>query len=227
MTVTGSIKFDLELPSNVETRGRELKNKISGDRVILVAASTHEGEEEVLLDACVALWRSIPHLLLVLVPRHPHRFDLVANLVESKGIQLVRHSDGTPCTAETQVLLGDTMGELLYFYGIADFAFVGGSLVPVGGHNLMEAASFGLPMMMGPHRFSIEEISQVFKSAGAMVEVGGAVDVIKSIADLVDGGERSIEMGQAAREVMARNRGALKKVVGIVEGCLVDQVGAK
>jgi 3-deoxy-D-manno-octulosonic-acid transferase len=217
LTVTGSIKFDLDIPEDLERRQAVLRGKIGPDRLVFIAASTHEGEEEIILDAYEKICQTFPHLLLIIVPRHPERFDGVFRLCLNHGLQVVRHSEGGGCNTDTKVLLADSMGELLYFYSISHIAFVGGSLVPIGGHNMMEAAVFGLPIIMGPHRFDVHDISRGFVEAGALEEVVDSSDVINAVARL-SGDERLRDaMGKSAQGVMRANKGALNKVVALIE----------
>ena len=153
MTVTGSIKFDFRPPAALLAQAKSLRDGW-GERPVWIAASTHAGEDEQVLRAHQTLLQQQPDALLILVPRHPERFDSVARLVSDAGLLQVRRSQGGVPAAADQVLLGDTMGELVMLYACADVAFVGGSLVPNGGHNYLEPAALGLPVLSGPHRFN-------------------------------------------------------------------------
>ena len=215
LLVAGSIKFDHQLPADFETRVGQLKKKI-GNRLVVIGASTHPGEEEIILNACRAIRDSISELLLVLAPRHPHRSDEVAELATRKGDQLVRHSSQQPCDKETTVLLLDTMGELTYFYGISDVAIVGGSLVPVGGHNLMEAVVAGVPVIMGRHLDNIDDIASMFEEAGAMRIVSGEEQLRQELNSLISSHDDRQQLSAKAHAVLKNNRGALGKVEALI-----------
>lgn len=217
LSVTGSTKFDLTIPDDVAARQSVLRKKIGEDRIVFIAASTHEGEEEILLVAYEKICRTYPQMLLIIAPRHPDRFDGVSKLCINHGFRVVRHSAGVACSPDTDILLADSMGELLYFYSVADMVFVGGSLVPVGGHNMMEAAAFGLPLMMGPQRFNFEDIARRFVEAGALEEVNGSKDLADIAGRLCSDDNLRQEMGERALKVMQENTGALDKVLALIE----------
>jgi 3-deoxy-D-manno-octulosonic-acid transferase len=170
-SVTGNIKFDIELPEDLQDKGAKLRSEQFGVRPVWMAASTHDGEEDQLLDAHARLRKSLPDAMLILVPRHPDRFSSVAANLSRRGIKYVTRTQGVHCTPDTEVFLGDTMGEVPLFYAASDIAFVGGTLVPVGGHNLLEPAALGLPIVTGPHLFNTEDIAEMFSSVGASLLV--------------------------------------------------------
>ena len=215
--VTGNIKFDVELAPDLPVRGRELRAELFGDRPVWIAASTHEGEEEIVLDAQQKLLQDIPGLLLVLVPRHPQRFAGVRDMVAKKRMRVVSRTDGKPCSADTQVFLGDTMGELTLFYAASDVAFVGGSLVPIGGHNLLEPAALGLPLVSGPHVFNAEEIADMFVEKGACRLVHDADELAAEVGQLLSDPEMAARLGEAGRGILERNRGALARLLAMIE----------
>ena len=215
--VTGNIKFDVELAPDLPVRGRELRAELFGDRPVWIAASTHEGEEEIVLDAQQKLLQDIPGLLLVLVPRHPQRFAGVRDMVAKKRMSVVSRTDGKPCSADTQVFLGDTMGELTLFYAASDVAFVGGSLVPIGGHNLLEPAALGLPLVSGPHVFNAEEIADMFVEKGACRLVHDADELAAEVGQLLSDPEMAARLGDAGRGILVRNRGALARLLAMIE----------
>ena len=219
--VTGNIKFDVELPADLAVRGRELRKELFGDRPVWIAASTHEGEEEIALEAHRILRQEIPDLLLVLVPRHPQRFQGVREMVTKERMTIVARTDGKPCSASTQVFLGDTMGELTLFYAASDVAFVGGSLVPIGGHNLLEPAALGLPLLSGPHVFNAQEIADMFVDKGACVLVQDGAGLAAEVSRLLSDPERAARLGDAGRDILERNRGALARLLAMIEP-LVD-----
>ena len=219
--VTGNIKFDVEIPPDLVVRGRELRAELLGERPVWIAASTHEGEEEIVLDAHRQLMQVIPELLLVLVPRHPQRFAGVREMVGKQRLSVVARTDGKPCDASTQVFLGDTMGELTLFYAASDVAFVGGSLVPIGGHNLLEPAALGLPLVSGVHVFNAQEIADMFVAKGACKLVRDAAELAAEIGRLLSDAQEATRQGDAGRAILERNRGALARLLAMIEP-LVD-----
>jgi len=217
--VTGSIKFDLALPASVDEQV-EVMRRNWGGRPVWVAASTHEGEDEIMLAAHARLLHELPDALLVLVPRHPERFDRVTGQVIKSGLNLVRRSSGDFPEATTQVYLGDTMGELPVLLGAADAAFIGGSLAKVGGHNMLEAAAQGVPVCFGPHTFNFTLISRMLVDCGAAKLVHDAESLSALLqAWLSDASVRSAA-GEAGRQMVQRNRGALKRLYGLLERML-------
>lgn len=220
MEVTGSIKFDVHLPGSLRERADVMRREWGGQRPVWLAASTHEGEDELLLQAHAAVRQQIEDALLVLVPRHPERFGRVAQLVEDAGFALVRRSERRPCDAETAVFLGDTMGELTLFMGASDLAFIGGSLVPHGGHNILEAAAQGVAVLFGPHMFNFSEISELFLAQGAAVQIDSVEALARQVSDwLGDASERS-RVGEAGRALVDKNRGALGRLMRLVDNLL-------
>jgi 3-deoxy-D-manno-octulosonic-acid transferase len=218
--VTGNIKFDVELAVDLTLHGRELRSKLFGDRPVWIAASTHEGEEELVLEAHRILLEQHPDLLLVLVPRHPQRFQGVRELAEKLRMSVVARTDDVPCDAATQVFLGDTMGELTLFYAAADVAFVGGSLVPVGGHNLLEPAALGLPLLSGPYVFNAQEIADMFVARPACKIVNDPTELADEVARLLSDAATASRLGDAGRDILERNRGALARLMAMIEPLL-------
>lgn len=220
--VTGSIKFDLTIdPQLLESASALRRQWQAVDRPVWIAASTHEGEDEVVLAAHQRLLASYPDALLILVPRHPERFDSVAQLCEREGFATVRRSSAQPVTAQTSVLLGDTMGELLFLYALADSAFVGGSLVPNGGHNLLEPAALAKPVLSGPHLFNFLEIAAQLRAAGALQEVEDAESLALAVQRLFELPRDAQRMAEAGLAVMRRNQGALQRLLDGL-GRLID-----
>lgn len=214
LQVTGSIKFDISLSEEQRQHAREWRRDL-GARPVWIAASTHEGEDNILLSAHAALRKAQPDALLILVPRHPERFDSVAALVKQKGLSLARRSRGGQ-VAEVAVLLGDTMGELVTLFGCADLAFIGGSLVERGGHNSLEAAAWGLPIITGPSDFNFAEISRQLQEAGGLIPCSPSALPDQLVALMKDERRRA-RMGSAASQVVESNRGALERLCGIVD----------
>lgn len=220
--VTGSLKFDIHLPASLREKADVLRREWGMERPVWLAASTHEGEDEPILAAHVKIKTWLPDALLVLVPRHPERFDSVAGLVESKGFSLVRRSTQQACRSDTGVFLGDTMGELPLFMGAADVAFVGGSLVPHGGHNLLEAAAQGVPVVFGPHMFNFSDISTLFLEKQAAAQVADADELAWLVGNWLQNASERSRIGENGRALVERNRGALEKLLGLVAR-LIDQ----
>ncbi|VAW90333.1 3-deoxy-D-manno-octulosonic acid transferase, partial [hydrothermal vent metagenome] len=179
--------------------------------------STHKGEDEIVLEAFAQLRKRLPEALLVLVPRHPERFNAVAALCQSRGFELVRRSEQRACTIGTAIFLGDSMGELMLFFAASDIAFVGGSLVATGGHNLLEPASLGLPILTGPHMFNFTDIHQLLLQAEASIEVGSSRHLAEALLRLFGDKTLCQSMGGNGRRLVAQNGGALDKVVRLIE----------
>ncbi|MBV7495788.1 lipid IV(A) 3-deoxy-D-manno-octulosonic acid transferase [Pseudomonas sp. PDM24] len=212
--VTGSIKFDLTIDPQLLQRAGELRGQWQAqERPVWIAASTHEGEDDVVLAAHRRLLANHPDALLILVPRHPERFNPVFELCRQQGFATVRRSTGEPVTADTSVLLGDTMGELLFLYALADSAFVGGSLVPNGGHNLLEPAALAKPVLSGPHLFNFLEIAAQLRSAGALAEVDDAEGLALAVQRLFELPSDAQRMAEAGLKVMRTNQGALQRLL--------------
>ena len=222
--VTGSIKFDIELPAGLAERGRAFRAQTFGDRPVWVAASTHDREEQKVLDAHRRVQEKHPDALLVLVPRHPERFAEVGELVTKLGFNCVPRTGGQACNAETEVFLGDTMGELPLFYAASDVAFVGGSLVKIGGHNLLEPAALGLPIVSGPHVFNAQEIADMFADLGACRIVDSPAELANAISELLGNKTLAAELGSQGRELLQQNRGALARLLGLLEPLLGEEV---
>lgn len=214
--VTGSIKFEMDVPADLAARTAALRSAI-GKRPVWVAASTRVGEEEYVLDAFARLRERMPLLLLVLVPRHPERFETVARLCHQRGFAIERRSHGNKSVApETAILLGDTMGELLLFHAAADVSYIGGSLVPFGGQNLLEAAAVGTPVVFGPHMFNFSEISRMTLERGAGRQVQDAAELASAVAGYLENPAVRNVAGEAGQRMVAENRGALAKTLELV-----------
>ena len=218
LTVTGNIKFDLSLDQVVREKARQLQSewRCETERPILLVASTHRGEDEIILKAFAQIKTQIENLLLVLVPRHPERFNQVAELCTSAGFNLARRSFADRVEG-ADILLGDTMGELMTFFGACDIAFVGGSLVPSGGHNMIEPAAWGVPIITGPHLFNFSEASQLLIEGNAMQVCQSAEQMAEQVVELLQNQPRRAEMGSAAQRIADANRGALDKLLRVIE----------
>jgi 3-deoxy-D-manno-octulosonic-acid transferase len=214
VTVTGNLKFDLAPPPAMLERSRELR-ALFGERPVFLAASTREGEETLLLDALARAPLAGP--LVVIVPRHPQRFDEVAALMRSRGIEFVRRSEARPVPPGCHYALGDSMGEMTAYYAAADLAFVGGSLVPFGAQNLIEACAGGAPVAIGLSTFNFAQAVDEAVKAGAAIQVPDADSLVREAARLLaDAGARR-RMGEAGKRFCAAHRGATERTLALVE----------
>lgn len=219
--VTGSLKFDLTLPDNLAERALELKQQWQLDgRPIWVAASTHDGEDEIVLAAFKHIQQQFNQALLMLVPRHPERFDQVAELITKHGFSMARRSQQQAVTPDIEVFLADSMGELLLWLAVADVAFVGGSLVNVGGHNPLEPAALAVPIVTGQTMFNFKQITEILLQAGALKQAANSQELAGVVCDWLNNPEQKQQAGQAALQVVNANKGALAKHLAIVEGLL-------
>lgn len=216
VTVTGNVKFDISLDDGLRGRAVQLREQFA-ERPVWIAASTHPGEDEVVLAAHARLRRQCPNALLILVPRHQERFDQVAAQVLQQGLTVVRRSRNQLPDADTAVYLADTMGELLMLFGAADIAFVGGSLVPVGGHNLLEPALWSKPIITGPvlHNFTL--IADLLDTAGAHRLVENEAELAELLQRLFSEPELRQQMGVRAAEVVQAHRGALARLLTMLD----------
>ena len=223
--VTGNIKFDLSLTDDLRLRAMELKKQFTagGERIIWIAASTHQGEDEIILDAFAGVrknpGKNAQQLMLILVPRHPERFEKVGQLCEARGFKTMRRSRGE-LAVDMDILLGDTMGELMLLFGVSDIAFVGGSLVPNGGHNFIEPAAWGLPLLSGEHLFNFAEVSSLLTAAEALDIAHNPDELKKILGNLLDNPEFRKQKGENALRVAIENRGALDKTLGLIKSVL-------
>ena len=214
VTVTGNLKFDTVVPTSIRAEGAALREQWGRGRPVFIAASTHSGEEGQVLRAFASLRRRYADLLLVLVPRQPERFIRVTRLCRRRGFDTARRSRLTgPLPAGTEVLVGDTMGELVKFYAAADIAFIGGSLVRHGGQNPLEACSVGVPVIFGPHMFHFEEISALSLERGAARQVADLRALADAVALYLDQPELRRAAGQAALGLIRDNQGALERTL--------------
>ena len=218
--VVGNLKFDMRPGEAVAESGRELRRRYLGARPVWTAGSTHEGEEELVLGAHAVLERAVRGALLVLVPRHPQRFAGVAALLERRGLVFDRRGRSETVRPEAQVLLLDTMGELTAFYAASDVAFVGGSLVPVGGHNLLEPAALGVPVITGPHTENGPEIARLLIEAGGALEVADGVALAAAAGRLLADPALRERMGESARSFVEAHRGSLARLLALIEPLL-------
>ncbi|WP_415878736.1 lipid IV(A) 3-deoxy-D-manno-octulosonic acid transferase [Methylomonas sp. TEB] len=218
--VLGNIKFDVTIDAAVIEGGRALKQQLFAKRWVWIVASTHQGEEEIFLVLYPLLKASIPELLLLIVPRHPERFQAVKRLCEQQGLAVAMRSEQKQHHEQTDVYIADSMGELKMLYAAADLAFVGGSLVPVGGHNVLEPAAIGVPVLFGPEMFNFQEIAQRILALEGAIQCRDSQSLTDAVLRLyrdVAFRNRLIDNG---RSFVENNQGATKRVVGLLAQCL-------
>ena len=220
VNVTGNLKFEQRIPPSLLERAEVLRREWGAGRPVWIAASTHEGEEDLVLDAFRQVRKSFPECLLVIVPRHPERFGDVLELCRQRGLGTCLRSERQPCTAETQVYIGDSMGELLLFYAASDVAFVGGSLIHHGGHNLLEPAALGIPVVTGPHVFNFTDICNLLVAAGACITVDSVTGLERTVREWLGDPNTRHQVGEQGRRVVEKNRGALSAVLAMVNSRL-------
>ncbi|WP_461535901.1 lipid IV(A) 3-deoxy-D-manno-octulosonic acid transferase [Spongorhabdus nitratireducens] len=211
MEVTGNIKFDISIPDSVHEKGKALRQQWlqhkPDDTCIIVAGSTHEGEDELLLDACKQLRKTNPNTLLVLVPRHPERFNQVYELSVKAGEKTARYSTQGPVEADTSVVVADVMGELLVLYAAGDIAFVGGSLIPSGGHNMLEPAALKKPVVTGSHVFNFSEVFRFLNQERGIQVIDTTQSIASTFKILCDHSSKRSSLSSAAHKVITRNQG--------------------
>ncbi len=217
LTVTGSLKFDISVTPELAARAITLRRQWAPRRKVWIATSTHDGEESIILDAHRQLLAKFPDLLLILVPRHPERFKDAKELVQKGGFSYTLRSSGEIPSGSTQVVIGDSMGELMLLYGIADLAFVGGSLVERGGHNPLEPAAHAIPVLMGPHIFNFKDICAKLQQADGMITVTDAASLVNEITTLLTDEDYRMYYGRHAVEVLHQNQGALQRLLQLLQ----------
>ena len=214
VNLTGNIKFDRLAPAELLALGATLRDSFGTQRPVFLAASTREGEETMILDALAEA--PVPQLLAVIVPRHPQRFDEVAALVKQRGLKVQRRSENRPIETDTRVVIGDSMGEMFAYYAACDIAFVGGSLLPLGGQNLLEACAVGRPVIVGPHTFNFEDATRGAIEAGAAIRVSDAEELGNAIDQLLGDSNRRRAMSEAGKRFTEEHRGATEKTLNLI-----------
>ncbi len=217
MRVTGSVKFDMHLPASIKEQGEVLRRDWGVERSIWIAASTRQGEDEQILDAFAKICHDRPESLLVLVPRHPERFDSIAALCEKRGFNIQRRSKHRPCTNDIDIYIGDTMGDLTLMYAASDVAFVGGSLVQTGGQNPIEAAALGLPVIMGPSLYNFSEVTRMLRESEALEIVDDSEQLAETVLNYFNDSSLRTQRGENAYAVVQRNRGAMERLLTLIE----------
>lgn len=214
VSVMGNLKYDIEPPQAMLELGKQLRIQFGAKRSVFLAASTRAGEEALLLEALKQIRE--PALLCVIVPRHPQRFDEVASLLTQHGIRFQRRSENRPVAADTQVVLGDSMGEMFAYYAACDIAFIGGSLLPFGGQNLIEACAVGKPVLIGPHTYNFSQASTLSIEQGAALRIQNADELALTLHDLLYQPQQILQMGQAGLTFVSANRGATQKAINVI-----------
>ena len=212
VAVVGNIKFDLEIPEEIIEEGQQLKASVFNQRFVWLVASTHNGEEQTFMDIYKELKPTIPELLLLIVPRHPERFTEVGELCGQNKLAVVTRTSKQPCKPNTDVYLADTMGELKMLYATADIAFIGGSMVPVGGHNLLEAAAIGVPVLFGPYMANFKEIADKVLSHNAAIQCQDNAAIVKAIQALYSDSNYRNLLITKGKAFVQTNRGAIEKL---------------
>lgn len=211
--IMGNIKFDFKLPEEILTKAKTHRSKIFPRRHIWIAASTHEHEEEIILEAHKKISKKIGNLLLILVPRHPERFAKITQILKEDNWIYSKKSDDQDIPESCQVLLIDTIGELLFFYACSDVAFVGGSLLPLGGHNLLEPAAIGLPIITGAHTFNQKEMTDRLAQVNALRIVHNANSLSSDVIFFLTNTKESKNAGQRGKLIVENNKGAIKSLM--------------
>lgn len=215
--VCGNIKFDIDIPQDTQRQGRQLRGTQFPNRFVWIAGSTHPLEEQIVLDAHQQICGRLPGALLILVPRHPQRFAEVGEWLQAQGVSFARRS-AAPGVSDTQsVVLIDTMGELQMCYAAADVAFVGGTLVAVGGHNLLEPAALAMPVLAGPNNFNAPDIARLLTASDALQVVSTATELSQAVTTMALDATLRHARGQNARRIVEQNRGAVAKVLALIE----------
>ncbi|MDP2562530.1 lipid IV(A) 3-deoxy-D-manno-octulosonic acid transferase [Psychrobium sp. 1_MG-2023] len=217
LKVSGSIKFDLTISDELIEQQRQLKQQWASERPVWLAGSTHPIEDQQLLACHQQLLTQFPNLLLIIVPRHPERFDDVAQHCQNTRFDFVRRSQGIAPLATTQVVVGDTMGELLLFCGVSDVAFIGGSLIERGGHNPLEPAALGVPVLMGPHVYNFSDISERLVTAQGMQQVSDSDELTQRLTELFSDQDQLDCMGRNAKALVQENQGTLERLLSWVD----------
>ncbi len=213
VSVAGNLKFDTPLPKGVRERGEELRASWGPSRPVWIAASTHEREELAVFEAHLAVLARLPDALLLIAPRHPERFRAVEHSARNLGFTVATHGAGDAPGSGCQCFVINAMGVLMRYFAAADLAFVGGSLVPIGGHNVLEPAALSRPVLVGPHTFNFEEITRSLIEAGGARRVASARELGTTLLQLLRDPAERFRMGAAARAVCARERGAVRRTM--------------
>ena len=212
--ITGNIKFDRLAPAEMLALGTTLRDSFGTQRPVFLAASTREGEDAMILDVAARI--AVTGLLTVIVPRHPQRFDEVAGLASQRGYKIQRRSENRPIDADTRIVIGDSMGEMFAYYAACDIAFIGGSLLPLGGQNLLEACAVGRPVIVGAHTFNFENATRGAIEAGAAIRVSDAQELAGTVGRLLGDADLRHAMSEAGKRFTDAHRGATEKTLALL-----------
>lgn len=214
--VTGNLKFDINFPHSVSEQAQAIRRYLSVNRPVWIAASTHEGEERIILDSFAKILEKQSRCLLVIVPRHPERSPAIKTLCNRRNLKVLCKTENAVCDESIQVFILDTLGELPMYYAAADVAFVGGSFTEIGGHNMLEPASLGVPVIMGPHVFNFQEISQLLLDERAAWKVSCANELSSRVCGLLDDANLRHNTGERGRNIVLKNRGNVENVMKLL-----------
>ena len=220
ITVTGSLKYHMDIRGIDEKSGLLFRELSVSPRKIITAASTREGEEEKVIISIRSILQKFPEALFIIVPRHPERFDKVFSLLKKSGLNCERRSSTSVIAKDTQVLVGDSLGEMHSYYGVSDIAFVGGSLVDMGCHNVLEPAALALPILAGPSQYNFSEICSRLEKAGGLLTVRNEYELSEEIIKLLFDKSKRLQMGEAAKKELLSNQESLPSLVNIVDQLL-------
>lgn len=221
--VVGSLKFDIAIEQDIVKRGLKIRDHYENTRLVWIAASTHQDDEDVVLEAYSMLKPRFPELMLVMVPRHPERFQSTTQACRNKGFYTQLRSENGLSDIDADVFVVDTMGEMLEFYASSDIAFVGGSIANIGGHNVLEAAVFSLPVLVGPNTHNFYEINQLLNDCGGSVIVKTVDDIVTHMEQLITNPDVRLKMGKAAKDLVEKNRGAANLTMRLIDTVLKKQ----
>ncbi|MGF1754902.1 lipid IV(A) 3-deoxy-D-manno-octulosonic acid transferase [Vibrio makurazakiensis] len=215
ISITGSLKFDIDVSNSNIQEGQNLRRTLGIDRPVWIAASTHQGEDEQIISAHQQILEKVPSALLILVPRHPERFISVTKLCQGNGLSTISRTSQEVVTGDTEVYLGDTMGEMMALIAASDICFMGGSLIgdKVGGHNLLEPAALGKPTLTGPSYYNFLDITQQLTRVKATTVVSDSTQLAEQLTHLFSNSQLRLRMGNSALQVVKQNQGALKKTL--------------
>jgi 3-deoxy-D-manno-octulosonic-acid transferase len=214
--VTGNLKFDISIPQSISEQAQSLKRYFSVNRPVWIAASTQEGEEEIILKAHESVMKKYPRAILILAPRHPERANRVSGLCDAMNMKYVKRTEHQTFSQELNVYILDTLGELQLHYAASQIAFVGGSLVNTGGQNMMEPASLGIPVISGTYTYNFTEITRLLSDEGALITVSNDTELANEICLLIDDANRRHNMGEKGRQIIESNKGNIKRLMEVI-----------
>jgi 3-deoxy-D-manno-octulosonic-acid transferase len=220
MTISSNLKFDIDLPENLRQQAHSIRESMFPGRPVWIAASTHDGEEKMVFDAHAQILTEYENCMLIIAPRHPQRFEKVAEICKEHGLKYLKKSDGETCHEYTQVFLLDSLGELPLYFACSDIAFIGGSMVPAGGHNMLEPASLALPILSGLHVSNFQYICDLLQEANAIVLVENGNELLSNVKQLLENPGLGKQLGKNAKDIVAAHRGAADQIMSIVSSVL-------